>query len=101
MQLPATVTFDYPSPAALAKFLAEQAVFDAAPPSGSDGAPFDAALPQPAVLDAHNAHDVVTEMAAIAASVLGSVVETNAPLMAAGLDSLGATSCPPSKTCGK
>lgn len=97
VELPPTVTFDYPTPAALARFIAGQAAGSplhtvpapealapsaASPPTAPEASPAaQAAAPSTA--------DVTTAVASIVATVLGAEVALDEPLMAAGLDSLG------------
>ena len=91
------MTFDHPTPAALARFIAGQG---GSPPSDAlpaakQLAPAD--LAPSAVSEAAAAAqaarsypaDVAADVASIVASVIGSEVAPDEPLMAAGLDSLG------------
>lgn len=91
------MTFDYPTPAALAHFIAGQA---ASPPSDAlpaakQLAPADVVAPAQsetaAVAQAARSYaaDVAASVASIVASVIGSEVAPDEPLMAVGLDSLG------------
>ena len=119
VELPPTVTFDYPTPAALAKFIAAQTAPTGAQlaPAGSGDADEGTALPEegadsdaeaaaaantpapsapapaPAAAAAAAARpsmqDIVSEVASIVATVLGGEIGSDEPLMAAGLDSLG------------
>lgn len=97
LELPPTVTFDYPTPAALARFTAGQAANRpaGASPTTQRLPPADAVIPAaseaatagPAA--ARGAADVTAAVASIVATVLGAEVAQDEPLMAAGLDSLG------------
>jgi acyl carrier protein len=98
IELPPTITFDYPTPAALAKFIAAQAPSGAldpgampadspaaAPPGG------DAAVAPPAAAAAQQPPlSVLPDIMDIVAGVVGVAVGAEDPLMASGLDSLGA-----------
>lgn len=100
VELPPTATFDYPTPASLATFIAGQTAAAAgAEAFQADIEPAVAASqeqprdgePAPAVAAAGSGvQDIVAEVASIVASVLGAEIATDEPLMAAGLDSLGA-----------
>ena len=108
VELPPTVTFDYPTPAALAQFIAQQAAPGSAPAAaaqmdvelaGQDALPAAeerpdrSSRPAPAataVVGGPSMQEVVAEVASIVGTVLGGDIGTDEPLMAAGLDSLGA-----------
>lgn len=107
VELPPTATFDYPTPAGLAAFIAGQAPGGIAPPTtaisaeGNNDASMEqvsdvaeaslAAAPPPEAAPVSASKDVILgEMASVVASVLGAEVAANQPLMEAGLDSLGA-----------
>ena len=102
VELPPTVTFDYPTPTGLAGFIAGQmgAPLPAAPAladeeaEGAEEAVGAEAAPRlpavPAVPAGPSMQDMVAEVASIVATVIGADVAADEPLMAAGLDSLGA-----------
>ena len=77
--IPVTVTFDYPSIAALAGFVADTAASQL--PAASVGEPG---------TTAYTEMDVLAELQAIIGTMIGSDVSVDQPLMEAGLDSLSA-----------
>lgn len=99
VELPPTVTFDYPTPAALARFMAQHGQgagvpSAAAAPTAPLAEPAAAAqgpgaAPEAAPAARLSAEDVAASVATIVATVLGTEVAADEPLMAAGLDSLG------------
>jgi 3-oxoacyl-(acyl-carrier-protein) synthase/acyl carrier protein len=91
MELPATVTFDFPTVATLARFIAAEAadVADAAAAAAPAG-PAAAISAAPAASAAVDAAAVERQVAAEVRRMLGADVERGQPLMEAGMDSLGA-----------
>eukprot|EP00879_Flechtneria_rotunda_P014304 GHRR01014944.1.p1 GENE.GHRR01014944.1~~GHRR01014944.1.p1 ORF type:complete len:677 (+),score=280.93 GHRR01014944.1:73-2031(+) len=119
MQLPPTLMFDYPSPAAITAYVSSRvaatgtatrprpAVHQAATarpsPTVDDSMWFDFAAPVqsinetmvpaaaavPAAVVVRPQYSVVQEVSAAVASILGRAVDQSAALMASGLDSLG------------
>lgn len=90
IELPVTVTFDQPSASALASYLAGRGA------AKESGAKQDAFIAQSGVPEGLHASasaasvpSPVAEVGAIVASIVGSEVGFDEPLMAAGLDSLG------------
>ena len=76
VELPATVTFDYPSIDALAGYIAQQQL-------AAGGAA------QPSLGGEATRHAVLATLLETAASLLGAQVAADQPLMEAGLDSIG------------
>ena len=89
LELPHTLAFDYPTIAALTKFIAgELASNQAAAPLPADSMPLPTAAR--AEISARNAAEVHATIVAAATGVLGHSVADDVPLVAAGLDSLAA-----------
>ena len=88
IDLPPTAIFDYPTPAALAKWIAT-AVAGALP----DPANADKQKPVRDVLaEAHWPGDSINkEVVSIVETIVGTTVASSDPLMSSGLDSLGET----------
>lgn len=89
IDLPPTVTFDYPTPAALANWIAKSLPNSSSSDVGGKEqytqASWDTAPPPPPPADS-----IVREVASIVENILGTSVVTGEPLMSSGLDSLGA-----------
>ena len=98
LDLPATITFDYPTTAALASFVASQTSPVLQPQSDDRGAAHFGMVGgyplQPTDITLHNApldtHQVENELQQVVMGMLGSAIGLDQPLMEAGLDSLGA-----------
>jgi acyl carrier protein len=83
LELPSTLVFDYPTINAVSQFIVgQQAPQQSQPPVTAA-----AAAPSAAALAAH-ASNIQREVAAALTSILGAEAAPEAPLMAAGLDSL-------------
>lgn len=89
VELPATVTFDFPTPTALANFIASQTVGAVAAPSMDEGSIKPADVQKMAAPSEALIQDTLAEVAAIVSGLLGTGIGVDEPLMAAGLDSLG------------
>lgn len=93
MDLPSTITFDYPTPSALAKWIA-QATMES---QFTTVDPMDMSKQAPGKTETHLVQatqlqaleQVAEEVSAIVSSILGAHISSTEPLMAAGLDSLG------------
>lgn len=99
LDLPPTVTFDYPTPAALAGYIASQVAGagesvveppQTAAPAAADGSPAAAAAPPPAGTRQPSAAVLLPDVLEIVAGIVGAALDAEDPLMASGLDSLGA-----------
>jgi acyl carrier protein len=99
LDLPATVTFDYPTPAALAGFIvglgATASTASQQPPvhrhlSGMPPKPSSFELEDNMALSAATRAAVLAAVAEATRAIVGTHVQPEEPLMAAGLDSLGA-----------
>jgi acyl carrier protein len=82
IDLPATVSFDYPSVAAMAGFIAQRTAKGAGLDGSSSEAAATAAL-------AERRTGVLTALTAVASRLVGAEVDGERPLMEAGLDSIG------------
>ena len=82
VDMPATVTFDYPTVAALAAYISTHLATSAAQQHHNPAA-------SPPRLGAHPQGRLEAELEGIVADVLGAPVPRGQPLMEAGLDSLG------------
>ncbi len=96
VELPATAVLDYPTSAALAAFLAEQLAVAPGEGAGEQGAAGRGSRLVPRQSRTGGSGDVLLQEAiagqvsVVVQSVLGQAVASDQPLMAAGLDSLGA-----------
>lgn len=92
VELPPTITFDYPVPSALANFIASHMApteIDMAVAEAPEHAPASAA-PQQAASTEGQKEAMLADVLDIVTSIIGSSVAADEPFMAAGLDSLGA-----------
>lgn len=91
LDLPATVTFDFPSINSLATFIATEI---------SEGAAAAGDTPEPAAAKEPDIAGAAAKISKAVQRMLGSAVDMHQPLMDAGLDSLGMCRLAPSLCLG-
>ncbi len=90
IDLPSTIVFDYPTPSALAKWIA-QVGFDSNGTAANEVLKNKKGSSKPASGNgqAQSLEAILRDVAASVSAIIGTEVSNTEPLMAAGLDSLG------------